>query len=143
MILSHNIDTSAEHPDTYHARKILKEIFRKQFYEIEEEVPMDTVTNNIGETIWPPYRADMLLCKQFIIELDPQSAKKYKSKGHGTKRRRIHDKWKDTNIKKQMKISIVRLIPQDIITYREQGKDGDILEEINYQLKEKEDVVTE
>lgn len=120
-----------EGPDTYLARQKLKTIFKRLQYEIEEEVPLDTVTNNMGEEIYPPYQADMILTKQFIIEFDPQSNKKYKSKGHGTKRRRIHDQWRDKNIKNQMNIKTVRLIPKDILSYN----DHEILHEIEDQLK--------
>lgn len=122
-------NTSGEAPETYMARKILKDILRKYCYHIEEEVELDTVTNNIGEKIWPPYRADMLLSKIFIIELDSK-------KLHGTKRRRSHDQWRDKNIKGQLNIPTVRLISKDIVDSYEAGKYLDILQEIHYQLGE-------
>jgi hypothetical protein len=120
-----------EAPDTYQARKRLKHIYNSKNFIIQEEVKMDTVTNNMEEEIYPPYQADMLLTKQFIIELDPETSKKYKSKGHGTRRRRIHDDWRDKNIKNQMDIVTVRLIPRDIL----QQTDEQIEAEIEYQLK--------
>ena len=121
----------SEHPKTVLARQRLKEIFEDRHYIIEEEVELDTVTNNIGEPIIPPYRADMLLTKQFIIELDPQTNKKRKNKGHGTKHRRTHDSWRDKNIKNQMDIDTVRLIPLDILKLT----DKQILDEIDFQLR--------
>jgi hypothetical protein len=120
-----------EAPDTYQARKRLKHIYHNKNFIIQEEVKMDTVTNNMEEEIYPPYQADMLLTKQFIIELDPETSKKYKSKGHGTRRRRLHDDWRDRNIKNQMDITTVRLIPRDIL----QQSDEQIEAEIEYQLK--------
>jgi hypothetical protein len=129
--MSHSSNPS-ESPDTYQARKKIKQIFTRKHYEIEEEVPLETVTNNMDEEIWPPYQADMLLTKQFIIELDPQSAKKYKAKGHGTKIRRNKDHWKDTNIKNQINLKVVRLEPEDILK-----DDSDLTltrQEIHYQL---------
>jgi len=69
----------------------------------------------MGEEIWPPLRADMVLTKKFIIELDPESDKPYRAKGHGTKSRRNKDYWKDRNIYEQKGIKIVRLNPDDVI----------------------------
>ena len=124
--------SSAEHPNTYLSRRKLKEILRPMNYEMEEEVALEAVkTNNMEEEIFPPYRADLIASKVFIIELDPQSAKKGKSKGHGTRKRRIHDQWRDKNIKSQLNLRTVRLIPNDIL---QQSKEQ-ILEEIDYQLK--------
>jgi hypothetical protein len=67
-----------EAPETYKARKELKRILEKQDYIVEEEVPLQDVTNNMGEEIYPPYRADMIVTKSFIIELDPETGKKVK-----------------------------------------------------------------
>lgn len=108
-----------EAPETYKARKELKRILEKQDYIVEEEVPLQDVTNNMGEEIYPPYRADMIVTKSFIIELDPESAKVGKSKGHGTKKRRIHDDWRDINVRSQIKLKTVRLKPYDILNYDE------------------------
>ncbi len=108
-----------EAPETYKARKELKRILEKQDYIVEEEVPLQDVTNNMGEEIYPPYRADMIVTKSFIIELDPESGKKGKAKGHGTKRRRIHDDWRDINVRNQIKLKTVRLKPYDILNYDE------------------------
>jgi len=119
-----------EAPDTYQARKVIKRLYESQNFKIQEEVKLDTVTNNMEEEIWPPYQADMLLTKEFIIELDPQTPDKGKSKGHGTKRRRNKDQWRDKNIKKQLDIPTVRLIPSDIL----QQTDKQILDEIEWQL---------
>jgi hypothetical protein len=118
--------SSTEHPDTYLARKKIKEIFREQSYNIEEEVELDTVTNNMGEEIYPPYRADMILKKEFIIEFDSK-------KLHGTHRRKVHDSWRDKNIKSQTKLITVRLLSKDIL----QQSPTEILMEINSQLKNK------
>ena len=120
-----------EAPETYKARKELKRILSKLDYHIQEEVPLADVTNNMGEEIYPPYRADMILTKMFIIELDPQSAKPYTSKGHGTKRRRIHDDWRDRNVMDQTKLKTVRLVPKEIMIQ----SDDEILAEIDYQLQ--------
>ena len=124
--------SSTEHPNTYLSRRKLKEILRPMNYEIEEEVALESVKNNMQEDIFPPYQADMIASKVFVIELDPQSNKKGKSKGHGTRRRRIHDEWRDKNIKSQLNLRTVRLDPKDIL---EQSKEQ-ILAEINNQLKE-------
>lgn len=115
--------SSNEHPETYLARKKIKEIFKPKHYEIQEEVVMDTVVNNMEEEIWPAYRADMLLIKCFIVELDSK-------KLHGTKKRIIHDKWRDTNIMNQVGIKTVRLFSKDIL----QQSPDKIMKEINSQL---------
>jgi hypothetical protein len=126
------IDTiTNESPETTRARRELKRILLAQDYIVEEEVPLEDVTNNMGEEIYPPYRADLLVTKKFIIELDPQSSKKYKSKGHGTKRRRIHDQWRDRNVISQTKLKTVRLKPEDILNYDESLT----LHEIDSQLR--------
>lgn len=118
--------SSTEHPDTYLARKKIKEIFGKENYSVEEEVELDTVTNNMGEEIYPPYRADMILKKEFIIEFDSK-------KLHGTHRRKVHDNWRDRNIKNQTKLITVRLLSKDIL----KQSPTEILMEINSQLKNK------
>lgn len=120
--------SSIEHPDTYMARKKIKEIFRSKHYQIQEEVELDTVTNNMEEEIYPPYRADMLLSKIFIIEFDSKTL-------HGTRRRRIHDQWRDKNIKGQLDIPTVRLISKDLL---KQTQDQ-IVQEINHQLKKQKE----
>ena len=125
------MDDFNESPDTYKARKELKRILEKQDYHIEEEVPLEDVTNNMKEEIYPPYRADMVVTKQFIIELDPESGKKGKSKGHGTKKRRIHDQWRDKNVRGQINLKTVRLQPRDILMYDEKLT----IEEIDSQLQ--------
>jgi len=124
--------SGVEHPNTYQARKILKEIFRDYCYAIQEEVPLDEVTNNMEEKVWPPYRADMLLSKVFIIEL-------VSKKLHGTKKRRMHDQWRDKNVKAQLDIPTVRLLSKDVLEYRKRGEDIEILKEIHYQLREQYD----
>ena len=90
-----------EAPETYKARKELKRILEKQDYIVEEEVPLADVTNNMGEEIWPLYRADIIVTKSFIIELDSK-------KLHGTKKRRIHDQWRDKNIRNQINLKTVQ-----------------------------------
>jgi len=119
-----NNTPSNEAPETYQARKKLKQLLYRQNYEIEEEVQLDTVTNNMGEEIWPPYRADMLLTKSFIIELDSK-------KLHGTHRRIVHDSWRDKNIKNQINLKTVRLLSKNVNVQSEKQ----ILEEIEDQLK--------
>ena len=106
-----------ESPTTYKARKELKRILEKEDYIIEEEVELEDVTNNMEEEIYPPYRADLVVTKTFIIELDPETNKKGKSKGHGTRRKRIHDQWRDKNVRNQSKLKTVRLKPEDILNY--------------------------
>lgn len=118
--------SSSESPDTYLARKKIRDIFREHGYELEEEVELDTVTNNMGEEIYPPYRADMIVKKEFIIEFDSK-------KLHGTHRRKIHDSWRDKNIKSQTKLTTVRLQSKDII----KQSPGDIIAEVNSQLRNK------
>lgn len=119
-----------ESPQTYKARQVLKKILEHQDYTVEEEVPLADVKNNMGEEIYPPYRADMVVTKMFIIELDPETSKKHKSKGHGTRRRIIHDDWRDRNIRSQIKLKTVRLIPKDILDFDESVT----LYEIDHQL---------
>ena len=120
-----------EAPSTYKARKELKRILEKQDYDIQEEVPLQDVTNNMEEEIYPPYRADMIVTKTFIIELDPETGKKGKAKGHGTRKRRVHDDWRDKNVRGQIKLKTVRLKPDDILSYDEKLT----LEEIDSQLR--------
>lgn len=117
-----------ESPDTFLARKRIKEIFKPKHYEIKEEVTMDTVKNNMEEEIYPPYRADMLLTKIFIVEFDSK-------KLHGSRKHRIHDQWRDANIKSQMDIKTVRLISREILHQTPEQ----IMEEINYQLGKEDD----
>jgi hypothetical protein len=100
-------------------------IFGDENYEIQEEVPFETVTNNIGEEIWPPYRADMLLTKQFIIELDSK-------KLHGTHRKIVHDRWRDSNVKEQVNLKTVRLLSSDV----NQQSPEEILEEVEWKLRQ-------
>jgi hypothetical protein len=114
----------SESPDTYQARKKLKSLFGELMYEVEEEVELESVTNNMEEEIWPPYRADMLVTKTFIIELDSK-------KLHGTRKKRSHDKWRNINIKSQMNLKTVRLLSKDV---NRQELDQ-ILAEIDYQLR--------
>jgi hypothetical protein len=118
--------SSIESPDTYQARKKIRDIFRHENFDIEEEVELETVTNNIGEEIYPPYRADMILHKEFIIEFDSK-------KLHGTHRRKVHDSWRDKNIKNQTRLTTVRLISKEIL----KQSPTDILKEINSQLSNK------
>lgn len=121
-----------ESPETYKARKELKRILSNIGYEIEEEVPLEDVkTNNMEEEIYPPYRADMVVTLQYIIELDPETGKVGKAKGHGTRKRRIHDQWRDRNVRDQLKLKTVRLKPEDILKYSEKLT----LEEIESQLQ--------
>lgn len=120
-----------ESPETYKARRELKRILSTIGYEIEEEVPLEDVTNNMGEEIYPPYRADMVVTLQYIIELDPENGKKGKPKGHGTRKRRIHDQWRDKNVRNQLKLKTVRLNPADILNYNEKLT----LETIDSQLR--------
>jgi hypothetical protein len=120
-----------ESPTTYKARQELKRILSHNDYHIEEEVPLEDVTNNMKEEIYPPYRADMIVTKTFIIELDPESGKPGKPKGHGTKKRRIHDQWRDRNVRDQIKLKTVRLKPEDILNYDEKLT----LAEIDSQLR--------
>ena len=127
--MSHRAYTEA--PETYMARKKIKEIFRPKLYKIEEYKGFPEITNNMGEEIWPPYEADMFLSKAFIIELDPQRNEPYKSKGHGTRKKRIHDQWRDRNFKDQINIPTVRLIPEDVNRMTEEQ----ILKDIRWQLK--------
>jgi hypothetical protein len=109
-----------EAPQTYKARKELRRILEKLDYVINEYVPlMDVTSNNMDEEIWPPYEADMIVTKSFIIELDTETNKKGKSKGHGTKKRRIHDQWRDKNVRGQINLKTVRLKPKDILMYDE------------------------
>ena len=103
-----------ESPETYKARKELKRILEREDYIVEEEIPLEDVTNNMEEEIWPRYRADIIAQKTYIIELDPQSDKPRKH-GHGTRKRRIHDQWRDKNIRSQINLKTVRLIPRDIL----------------------------
>jgi hypothetical protein len=120
-----------ESPETYKARQQLKKILSAHDYDVQEEVPLEDVTNNMEEEIYPPYRADMVVTKTFIIELDPENGKKGKPKGHGTRKRRIHDQWRDKNIRNQIKLKTVRLNPADILNYDEKLT----LAEIDSQLK--------
>lgn len=120
-----------EAPDTYKARKELRRILEHLDYEVQEYVPLEDVTNNMEEEIWPPYEADMVVTRSFIIELDTETSKKYKSKGHGTRKRRIHDQWRDKNIRNQIKMKTVRLQPKDILNFDESLT----LEEIESQLQ--------
>jgi hypothetical protein len=123
-----------ESPETYKARKELKRILENDDYTVEEEVPLQDVTNNMEEEIYPPYRADMIVTKRFIIELDPETSKKGKAKGHGTRRRRIHDQWRDINVRDQVKLKTVRLKPEDILNYDESMTIREIESQLRHQL---------
>jgi hypothetical protein len=110
--------------ETYRARRKLKDIFRTQNYRIEEFKEFPEVTDNMGSEIWPPYEADILLYKVFIIELDSR-------KLHGTHKKIIHDKWRDKNFKEQIDVPTVRLLSKDVNMQTPE----DILQEINWQLQ--------
>lgn len=121
-----------EATNTKKAREKIKEIFQRMNYNIEEEIRFPDVTNNIGESMEEqPYQTDFILTKTFVLELDPQTGKKGKAKGHGTKSRRTKDKWRDINFRHQLDLKTVRLDPADVNKQTEQ----DILSEINYQLR--------
>lgn len=113
-----------ESPETAKARDKLKEIFKMMNFYISEFVKLPDVTNNIGERIWPPYEADMILIKEFVLELDSK-------KLHGTRIRRNKDKWKNTNLLNQMELPTVRLLSKDVNKQTEKQ----ILAEIEYQLR--------
>ena len=123
-----------EAKSTILARGKIKAMFYDRNYNIEEEVRFPDVTNNMGERLDPCYQTDFILTKTFILELDPQTDKPGKAKGHGTKKRRTHDKWRDQNFRHQLNLKTVRLNPKDVID----GTEQDILAEINHQLKVKE-----
>lgn len=119
-----------ESPQTYKARQKIKDIFKPKHYIIEEEVRLESVTNNIGEEFPAEYKykADMLLTKSFIIELDSK-------KLHGTHRRIVHDQWRDKNIRNQINLKTVRLISKDVLKQSE----ADIINEIEDQLNNNKD----
>ena len=130
--MSYTTPRADEAPETYRARRELRRILEHKDYIVEEYVPLeDVTTNNMNEEIWPPYEADIIVTKTFIIELDTETSKKGKSKGHGTRRRRIHDQWRDRNVRAQIKLKTVRLKPEDILNYDESLT----LHEIEDQLK--------
>lgn len=132
MIDNFSTPRAEEAPQTYKARKELRRILEKLDYVVDEYVPlMDVTTNNMSEELWPPYEADMVVTKTFIIELDTETSKKGKSKGHGTRRRRVHDNWRDKNVRGQIKLKTVRLKPDDILNYEEKLT----IEEIDSQLR--------
>lgn len=121
-----------EAANTKKARTKLKEIFQRLNYNIEEELRFPQVTNYIGESMEEqPYQTDFIMTKTFILELDPTTNKKGKAKGHGTKIKRTHDKWRDINFRQQVDLKTVRLDPVDVNKLTEQ----DILSEIEYQLR--------
>ena len=121
-----------EATSTITARIKIKEMFQRMNYNIEEELRFPQVTNYIGESMEEqPYQTDFIMTKTFILELDPETNKKGKAKGHGTKKRRTHDKWRDINFRQQVDLKTVRLNPKNVNEQTEQ----DILAEINYQLR--------
>ena len=113
-----------EHPDTYKARKKIRDIFQDDNFKVEEFKEFPEITDNMGEEIYPPYEADIFVWKAFIIELDSKIL-------HGTRKKRIHDQWRDKNFKNQIDISTVRLLSKDI---NQQSTEA-ILAEIKSQLK--------
>ena len=130
--MSYTTPRADEAPETHRARRELRRILEHLDYIVEEYVPLeDVTTNNMGEEFWPPYEADMIVTKSFIIELDTETSKKGKSKGHGTRRRKVHDNWRDTNVRNQIKLKTVRLKPKDVLDYDESLT----LHEIEDQLK--------
>ncbi|MDF2736317.1 MAG: hypothetical protein K0S93_173 [Nitrososphaeraceae archaeon] len=132
--MSYSTPRADEAPETYKARRELRRILEHEDYVIEEYVPLeDVTTNNMGEEFWPPYEADMVVTKQFIIELDTETSKKGKSKGHGTRRRRIHDQWRDRNVRDQIKLKTVRLKPDDILNYDESLTLKEIEDQLRHQ----------
>lgn len=125
-----------EAPETIEARSKIQKIYTRKNYDYEEEIWFPEVTNYIGEKIDPPYQVDILVTKQFAIELDPQTNKKGKAKGHGTKIRRTKDKWRDINFREQILLKTVRLIPDDVNKQSEKEIIAEVESQLGRQKKE-------
>jgi len=108
---------------TQKARKKIIDLFKSNGYDVKEEEVFPCF-DNMGEAIFPPYQADIVVRKTFIIELDPLF--------HGTKIHRNKDKWRDKNIEEQHDTKTVRLDPTDIM----KQDPIDIMLEIDSQLKQ-------
>lgn len=92
---------------TQKARKKIIEMYRDQGFEVTEEEVFPCF-NNMGEAIYPPYQADIVVRKTFIIELDPH-------KLHGTKTHINKDEWRDKNIEREHNIKTARVDPDDVV----------------------------
>ena len=109
---------------TKRARQKIIQLYTDQGYQVTEEEVFPCF-NNMGEAIFPPYQADILVTKKIIIELDP-------TRLHGTARHRSKDHWRDENIFREYSIPTARLNPDDII----KQVSIDILLEIDSQVLE-------
>ena len=107
---------------TQKAREKIIQLYKDQGYQVTEEEVFPCF-NNMGEAIFPPYQADLVLRKTFLIELDPEF--------HQTKIHRNKDDWRDKNIEREFNIKTVRLDPSDIM----KQEPIDILLEVDDQLK--------
>lgn len=108
---------------TQKARSELIRILKEQRQQITEE-EFFPCKNNVGEVIFPYYRADIVARTATIFELDPMEL-------HGTRRHRNHDEWRDKNIYREYNIPTVRLDPIDILKM----DDRIIIKEIESQLR--------
>lgn len=106
---------------TQKARKKIIEMYRDQGFEVTEEEVFPCF-NNMGEAIYPPYQADIVVRKTFIIELDPLF--------HGSKIHRNKDEWRDRNIEREHNIKTARVDPDDVMKLGEL----DIILDIDDQL---------
>ena len=106
---------------TQKARKKIIEMYRDQGFEVTEEEVFPCF-NNMGEAIYPPYQADIVVRKTFIIELDPLF--------HGSKIQRNKDEWRDRNIEREHNIKTARVDPDDVM----KQDLIDIMLEVDHQL---------
>lgn len=114
------------------ARRLLKEFFQENCYKVDEEKPF-YCRDSDGNFVRPPYKGDIYIKLEFIIELDPNES-------HGSEGQTIKDNKRDKRIYQQYGIRTVRLVPKDIISYFKPDKKyyltNETAAEITNQLKD-------
>lgn len=108
---------------TQKARQKIKELLIEKGYQVGEEEFFPCL-NNMGEVIWPPYRADLVVRKTFILELDPLF--------HDSHIHSVKDDHRDQNIYREYEIKTARVNPDDIL---DKKLIETILPDIEFQLK--------
>ena len=106
---------------TKRARQKIIQLYKNLGFHVTEEEIFPTL-NNMGD-FKLDYKADIVVRKTFIIELDPPGL-------HDTHRHTVKDEWRNKNIFNEYQIKTVRLEPNDIM----KQDPLDILIEVDDQL---------
>lgn len=96
-----------------------------QGYQVGEEEVFPCL-NNMGEPIFPPYQADLVVTKRFIVELDPDF--------HDSHIHSVKDDHRDKNIFREYIVKTARVNPDHVL---DENLVNTIIPDIEHQLKDK------